>query len=66
MKWPAAPIVMSESPAIQITGINGSIEVSVPFKGVLTLDEACNQVYRQLAQWGAEVAGVARNAAGES
>ena len=50
---------------VKITGLNGNVEIDVQFKGVSGLDFACTAVYRQLAEWGAEVAAVARSAAGE-
>ena len=50
---------------VEISGLNGNIEVEVQFKSASSLDAACGLVYRQLAEWGAEVAAVSQRAAGE-
>ena len=51
---------------VEISGLNGAVEIDVQFEDVSSLDAACSLVYHQLAAWGAEVAAVSKNAVGES
>ena len=57
--------IFAGTATVEVTGLNGKIEIDVPFKGASTLDAACGLVYRQLAEWSGEVAAVARRAVGE-
>ena len=57
--------IFAGTATVEVTSLNGKIEINVPFKGASSLDAACGLVYRQLAEWGAEVAAVSQRAAGE-
>ena len=49
---------------VEMSGLNGSVDIDVHFEGVSSLDAACKLVYRQLEEWGAAVAAVSKRAAG--
>ena len=58
--------IFAGTATVEISGLNGAVQIDVQFEDVSNLDAACTLVYQQLAAWGAEVAAVSQNAAGES
>ena len=57
--------IFAGTATVEITGLNGKIEIDIPFNGASSLDAACSLVYHQLAEWSGEVAAVAQRAVGE-